>query len=156
MSGFLHLDGGRLAVSTSPEVIGALVSFLPWSFVCFTLPRSLNWLSHFIACLDSYKTIFLNVWLKMLSVEVAFGQVLLLALVRGLSTLERPETSNASIHQMSADWSQYYPPDSHDPIRLLFWNENCLTQSALAFPIKSYSVGSFLPPFRLSEAAPQS
>ena len=67
----------------------------------------------------------INVELNMSSIEMAFGQDLLLALVRGLSsTLERPKSS--SVRQwspdVSADWSQYHPPDSHDPIRLLFWN----------------------------------
>ena len=67
----------------------------------------------------------LNVELNMSSIEMAFGQDLLLALVRGLSsTLERPKPSHARnwSPEVSADWSQYHPPDSQDLLRLLFWN----------------------------------
>jgi len=79
----------------------------------------------------------LNAELNVSAVEATFSQELLLTLVRGLSSiLERPRTANGRSSSnwspdSSVDWSHYYPPDSGDPGRSLFWNSRNILKTQL-------------------------
>ena len=79
-----------------------------------------------------------NVELNPSGIETAFSQDLLATLVRGVSSiLERPKSNGFRYHSTSADgtwltdWSHYYPPDSSDLMRTLYWNSRQAMTSQL-------------------------